>query len=63
MSEAPGPLALLSLGAIAAGQLFHGAFVGAEHGPAFWAGSVAFDEHLAHAMHEVPLWVNTRRSR
>jgi NADH-quinone oxidoreductase subunit L len=51
------PLALLSLGAIAAGQLFHGAFVEAEHGPAFWAGSVAFDEHLAHAMHEVPVWV------
>ncbi len=51
------PLALLSLGAIAAGQLFHGAFVEAEHGPAFWAGSISFDEHLAHAMHEVPLWV------
>jgi NADH-quinone oxidoreductase subunit L len=51
------PLILLSLGAIAAGQLFHGAFVEAEHGPAFWAGSVAFDEHLAHAMHEVPGWV------
>jgi NADH-quinone oxidoreductase subunit L len=51
------PLALLSLGAIAAGQVFHNAFVEAEHGPAFWAGSLAFDEHLAHAMHEVPGWV------
>jgi NADH-quinone oxidoreductase subunit L len=51
------PLALLSLGAIAAGQLFHGAFVEAEEGAHFWAGSVAFDAHLAHAMHEVPLWV------
>jgi len=51
------PLALLSLGAIAAGQLFHNYFVEAEHGPAFWAGSVSFDEHLAHAMHKVPLWV------
>ncbi|MDP9422253.1 MAG: NADH-quinone oxidoreductase subunit L [Pseudomonadota bacterium] len=51
------PLALLSLGAIASGQLFHGAFVEAEHGPAFWAGTVSFDEHLAHAMHEVPGWV------
>jgi NADH-quinone oxidoreductase subunit L len=48
------PLILLSLGAIASGQLFHGAFVEAENGPAFWAGSVSFDEHLAHAMHEVP---------
>jgi NADH-quinone oxidoreductase subunit L len=51
------PLGLLSLGAIFAGQLFHGAFVEAEHGASFWAGSVAFDEHLAHAMHEVPGWV------
>jgi NADH-quinone oxidoreductase subunit L len=51
------PICLLAIGAIFAGQLFHGAFVEAEHGPAFWAGSVAFDEHLAHAMHEVPGWV------
>ncbi len=51
------PLALLSLGAIAAGQLFHGPFVEAEHGAEFWAGSLAFDGHLAHAMHEVPGWV------
>ena len=39
-------------------QLFHDAFVEAEAGRHFWSGSVAFDEHLAHAMHEVPLWVN-----
>ena len=51
------PLALLSLGAIAAGQLFHTYFVEAEAGPAFWRTSIAFDAHLAHAMHEVPLWV------
>jgi NADH-quinone oxidoreductase subunit L len=51
------PLALLSLGAIASGQLFHGAFVEGEHGPAFWAGSVAFDAHLAHEMHLVPALV------
>ena len=51
------PLGLLSLGAVFAGFLFHGAFVEPEHGAAFWRGSVAFDEHLAHAMHEVPLWV------
>jgi NADH-quinone oxidoreductase subunit L len=51
------PLALLSLGAIAAGQLFHDYFVEAEHAPGFWRGSVAFSEHLAHSMHEVPLWV------
>jgi NADH-quinone oxidoreductase subunit L len=51
------PLGLLSLGAVFAGQLFHGAFVEAEHAVAFWAGSLSVDEHLAHAMHEVPLWV------
>jgi NADH-quinone oxidoreductase subunit L len=51
------PLALLSLGAIFAGQLFHDYLVGAERGPEFWRGSVAFSTHLAHAMHEVPAWV------
>ena len=51
------PLALLSLGAIFSGLAFHGAFVEAEVGASFWNGSIAFDEQLAHAMHEVPLWV------
>ena len=48
------PLGVLSLGAIFAGFLFHEAFVGAEEGLRFWAGSIAFDEHLMHAAHEVP---------
>jgi NADH-quinone oxidoreductase subunit L len=51
------PLGVLSLGAIFAGILFHGPFIEAEEGAHFWAGSIAFDEHLAHAIHEVPLWV------
>ncbi|QIK95726.1 NADH-quinone oxidoreductase subunit L [Sphingomonas sp. HDW15A] len=51
------PLGLLSVGAIFAGFLFHHAFVEAEGGAHFWAGSLAFNEHLAHAAHEVPLWV------
>jgi len=51
------PLALLALGAIFSGLAFHEAFVGAEAGAHFWHGSIAFDAHLAHAMHEVPLWV------
>ena len=51
------PLGLLSLGAIFAGLLFHGAFVDAEHGATFWNGSLSFDAHLAHAAHEVPAWV------
>ncbi len=48
------PLGVLSLGAIFAGFVFHEAFVGAEEGVRFWAGSIAFDEHLMHAAHEVP---------
>ena len=51
------PIGLLALGAVLAGQLFHGIFVDAERAPEFWRGSVAFSEHLAHAAHEVPLWV------
>ncbi|HEU0044919.1 NADH-quinone oxidoreductase subunit L [Sphingomonas sp.] len=49
------PLALLSLGAIAAGFLYHGAFIEPESGASFWRGTIAFNEHLMHAMHEVPL--------
>ncbi len=51
------PIGLLALGSVLAGQLFHGIFVGAEAGPEFWNGTVAFDAHLAHAAHEVPRWV------
>ncbi|MEO5578536.1 MAG: NADH-quinone oxidoreductase subunit L [Sphingomicrobium sp.] len=51
------PLALLSFGAIFSGLAFHEAFVGTEAGAEFWRGSVAYSEHLAHAMHEVPMWV------
>jgi NADH-quinone oxidoreductase subunit L len=51
------PLGVLSLGAIFAGIVFHEPFIGAEGGEHFWAGSIAFDGHLAHAIHEVPLWV------
>ncbi|PAX09322.1 NADH-quinone oxidoreductase subunit L [Sphingomonas lenta] len=51
------PLGVLSLGAIAAGFAFHHAFIEPEGGPEFWRGSIAFSEHLAHAMHEVPLLV------
>ncbi|HEX8640066.1 MAG TPA: proton-conducting transporter membrane subunit, partial [Allosphingosinicella sp.] len=51
------PLALLSLGAIAAGIVFHHAFIDVEEGAHFWGGSIAFDTHLMHAIHEVPLWV------
>ena len=51
------PLIVLSFGAVFAGFLFHHSFVDAEHGAAFWQGAIAFNTHLMHAMHEVPLWV------
>lgn len=51
------PLILLSVGAVFAGFVFHGAFIDAEHGAAFWNGSLFFDEHLMHEMHLVPEWV------
>ena len=51
------PLGILSIGAVLAGFIFHHAFVGPEMGGEFWKGSLAFDEHLMHAAHGVPLWV------
>ena len=52
------PLGILTLGAVFAGFVFHGGFIDAEAGKAFWANSTLFfNEHLMHAMHEVPLWV------
>jgi NADH-quinone oxidoreductase subunit L len=51
------PLALLSLGAVAAGFVFHHGFLDPEEGMHFWGTSIAFDAHLMHAIHEVPLWV------
>jgi NADH-quinone oxidoreductase subunit L len=51
------PLVLLSLGAVFAGLVFHDAFADAEAGARFWAGSLAFDAELMHAIHEAPAWV------
>ena len=51
------PICLLALGAIFAGQLFHGVFVDAETAPAFWRGTIAFSEHLAHAAHQSSMWI------
>lgn len=53
------PLAVLTLGAIAAGYVFKYDFIYAEEGgTAFWAASTLyFNEHLIHAMHHVPMWV------
>jgi NADH-quinone oxidoreductase subunit L len=51
------PLGVLSLGAVFAGIVFAHPFIYPEEGLAFWNGSIAFDEHLMHAAHEVPTWV------
>ena len=51
------PLIVLSVGAVAAGFVFFHQFIEPEAGATFWKGSIAFDEHLMHAMHEVPLLV------
>jgi NADH-quinone oxidoreductase subunit L len=51
------PLFVLGTGALLAGWVWHESFVGAEEGAGFWRGSLAFREHLMHAMHEVPAWV------
>ena len=51
------PLALLAVGALFAGYIFHATFLGAESGPAFWRGSVAFSRTLAEQVEAVPAWV------
>ncbi len=51
------PLIVLTMGAIFAGYVWHTPFLDTEKGVAFWQGSIAFDTHLMHAMHEVPLLV------
>ena len=52
------PLYVLAVGALGAGFVFKDYFIG--HDPAhFWGASLFYGEHnhILHAMHEVPLWV------
>ena len=51
------PLILLSIGAIAAGFVFHGYFIDPSAGEAYWKGSIAFREHLMESMESIPLAV------
>jgi NADH-quinone oxidoreductase subunit L len=51
------PICLLALGALLAGQFFHGIFVGPERAPAYWRGAVAFSRELAKAAENSALWV------
>jgi len=48
------PIGLLALGALASGYIYSHTFL---ESAGFWSGSIAYNEHLMHAMHEVPMWV------
>ncbi len=52
------PLAVLAIGALLAGFLFAGPFIGAGY-DAFWKGALftGKDNHILHEMHKVPTWV------
>ncbi len=49
------PLAVLAVGALGAGYIFHALFLGPDTGPAFWHGSVAFNSKLAELAEADPL--------
>ena len=51
------PIGLLALGAVVAGQVWHGIFVDSERAPEFWRGAIAFSTELAHHAHDVDQWV------
>tara|TARA_A100001391_G_scaffold53249_3_gene32524 strand:- start:59888 stop:61879 length:1992 start_codon:yes stop_codon:yes gene_type:complete len=53
------PLCVLSVGAVLAGAVFTHSFIEDE---SFWNGAIAFNEHLIHSMHEVPMWVKMSAS-
>ncbi|MBN8483313.1 MAG: NADH-quinone oxidoreductase subunit L [Sphingomonadales bacterium] len=48
------PLGVLTLGAVFAGWVFSHAYLDSAE---FWGSSIFYNEHLMHAMHDVPLWV------
>jgi NADH-quinone oxidoreductase subunit L len=48
------PVLLLAVGAVFAGFAFHAPFLEEAE---FWGQSIAWNEHLMHEMHLVPLWV------
>ncbi len=53
------PLAVLALGALGAGLVFEGFFAGHAY-EEFWKGSLftGQENHILHAMHEIPAWVS-----
>ena len=51
------PICLLAVGAVLAGQVFHGIFINAEQAPDFWRGAVAFSQQLATAAEDSSIWI------
>jgi NADH-quinone oxidoreductase subunit L len=51
------PICLLAIGALFAGQFFHGVFINAESAPHYWNGIIAFSRELAEATESSALWV------
>ena len=51
------PLILLATGAVAAGFAFQHSFIDPTSGETFWRGAIAFNEHLYHAAHQVPVLI------
>jgi NADH-quinone oxidoreductase subunit L len=51
------PICLLAIGALFAGQFFHGIFIGPETAPHYWQGIIAFSRELAEAAETSALWV------
>src|SRR5207248_1183972 len=51
------PIGLLAVGAVFAGQIWHGIFIDPARAPTFWRGSLAFSSHLAEAAENSNFWV------
>ncbi|MBS0478646.1 MAG: NADH-quinone oxidoreductase subunit L, partial [Proteobacteria bacterium] len=51
------PIVALAIGAIAAGFAFQHVFIDPTAGDSYWRGAIAFNEHLYHAAHEVPVGI------
>jgi len=51
------PLVLLATGAALAGYFFQPWFIEPDSGERFWRGAIAFNEHLYHSAHQVPVLI------
>jgi len=51
------PICLLAVGALFAGQFFHGVFVDPESAPHYWRGIISFSRELAEAAETSDFWV------